>query len=84
MLKIDELIISEECTALEAMHRLDETGLRIVFIAPDGVLKAVVTDADLRRFVKGRHAYRQCKRHGELFSAQLACVGAQPRKGVSA
>ncbi|MEG1477468.1 MAG: sugar phosphate nucleotidyltransferase, partial [Oscillospiraceae bacterium] len=51
MLKIDELIISEECTALEAMHRLDETGLRIVFIAPDGVLKAVVTDADLRRFV---------------------------------
>ncbi|MEF9866299.1 MAG: sugar phosphate nucleotidyltransferase [Oscillospiraceae bacterium] len=50
-MKIDELIISEECTALEAMHRLDETGLRIVFIAPDGVLKAVVTDADLRRFV---------------------------------
>ena len=51
MLKIDELIIDENATVLQAMHRLDETGLRIVFIAPDGLLKAVVTDADVRRFI---------------------------------
>ncbi|MDL2215523.1 NTP transferase domain-containing protein [Ruminococcaceae bacterium OttesenSCG-928-N02] len=48
---LNELLISEEESVLNAMRRLDETGRRILFVAPDGKLKAVITDADTRRFI---------------------------------
>lgn len=48
-MKLDELFIREESTILEAMRRLDVTGQRILFVAPEGVLKAVLTDGDLRK-----------------------------------
>ena len=51
MMKIDDLIISADISVFEAMKKLDETGHRIVFIAPDGVLQAVLTDSDVRRFI---------------------------------
>lgn len=51
MLKLEELFISETATILETMKRLDETGQRILFIAPDGRLEAVLTDGDLRKFL---------------------------------
>lgn len=50
MLKVEELFIPETATVLETMRKLDETGQRIVFIAPGGHLKAVVTDGDIRKF----------------------------------
>lgn len=50
MLKVEELFIPENATVLETMRKLDETGQRIVFIAPEGRLKAVVTDGDIRKF----------------------------------
>lgn len=50
-MRIDDIIISEDFTVLDAMKKLDETGLRILFIAPDSVLKAVVTDSDVRKFI---------------------------------
>ena len=50
MLKIDELMIPREATVLETMKKLDETGQRILFIAPEGRLQAVVTDGDIRKF----------------------------------
>ena len=50
MLKIEELIIPRTATVLETMKKLDETGQRILFIAPEGVLQAVVTDGDIRKF----------------------------------
>ncbi|MGN0983432.1 MAG: nucleotidyltransferase family protein [Gemmiger sp.] len=50
MLKVEELFIPEAATVLETMRKLDETGQRIVFIAPEGRLKAVVTDGDIRKF----------------------------------
>lgn len=50
MLKIEELIIPRTATVLETMKKLDETGQRILFIAPGGKLEAVVTDGDLRKF----------------------------------
>lgn len=50
MLKVEELFIPESATVLETMRKLDETGQRIVFIAPGGRLKAVVTDGDIRKF----------------------------------
>lgn len=50
-MQIDDLILSEEASVLEAMRRLDETGHCVVFLAPNGILKAVITDADIRRFI---------------------------------
>lgn len=51
MLHIEELYIQPETTVLEAMKKLDETGLRILLIAPGGRLEAVVTDGDLRKLI---------------------------------
>ena len=48
---IDQLIISEEITVLEAMNQLEKTGRQILFIAPDLKLKGVVVDADIRRHI---------------------------------
>lgn len=50
MLNLEELYIQPSATVLEAMRQLDETGQRILFIAPQGVLHAVVTDGDIRKF----------------------------------
>ena len=50
-MQIEELFIAEDETVLEAMRHLDEKGCRILFVAPHGVLKAVITDADTRKFI---------------------------------
>lgn len=50
-MKINELIIDEELTVLETMRLLDEKGMRILFVAPNSILKAVVTDTDIRKFI---------------------------------
>lgn len=51
MLHIEELYIQPDITVLDAMKKLDETGRRILFIAPGGKLQAVVTDGDLRKLI---------------------------------
>ena len=50
MLKVEELFIEPSITVLETLRKLDETGQRILFIAPQGKLQAVVTDGDIRKF----------------------------------
>ena len=50
-MKLEELFIAEDATILETMKKLDETGQRILFVAPGGRLKAVLTDGDLRKFL---------------------------------
>ncbi len=50
-MQIDDLIIDGSLSALDAMRRLDETGRRILFIAPDGKLEAVLTDSDIRKYI---------------------------------
>ena len=50
-MRIDDLIIDENKTVLDAMHQLNDTGRAILFVAPDGVLQGVVTDADVRRYI---------------------------------
>ena len=50
-MKLEDLFIREDATILETMKQLDETGQRILFIAPEGMLKAVLTDGDLRKFL---------------------------------
>lgn len=51
MLKLEELFIDGQATILQTMKRLDETGQRILFLAPEGRLQAVLTDGDLRKFL---------------------------------
>lgn len=51
MLKVEELCIDQGMTVLETMKKLDETGQRILFVAPGGRLQAVVTDGDIRKFI---------------------------------
>lgn len=48
-MKLEEFFVREDATILQAMKRLDETGQRILFVAPEGKLKAVLTDGDLRK-----------------------------------
>ena len=50
-MQIEELILEESASVLMAMRRLDETGMGVVFLAPQGKLQAVITDADIRRFI---------------------------------
>lgn len=47
----DNLLISQDESVLSALRQLDETGRRILFVAPAGKLQAVITDADIRRFI---------------------------------
>ncbi|NLW79413.1 MAG: NTP transferase domain-containing protein [Ruminococcaceae bacterium] len=50
-MQIDELIIDAGMPAIDAMRRLEETGRRILFLAPGGQLQAVLTDSDVRKFI---------------------------------
>ncbi len=50
-LPIEELIVAEEATILSAMRQLDTTGRKILFVAPKKVLKATLTDSDIRRYI---------------------------------
>ena len=48
---IDQLLISEEISVLDAMNQLEKTGRQILIVAPELHLKGVVTDADIRRHI---------------------------------
>ncbi|WP_322412883.1 CBS domain-containing protein, partial [Clostridium perfringens] len=48
---INELIISEKATIREAIKKLDDTGKRILIILENELLKAVITDGDIRRWI---------------------------------
>ena len=50
-MRIEDLIISEDITVLQAMQQLNEKGKKILFIAPDLKLTAVLTDGDVRRHI---------------------------------
>lgn len=50
MIQVEELFLPADATVLEALRKLDETGQRILFIAPQGKLEAALTDGDIRKF----------------------------------
>ncbi len=50
-MRINDIIISESATVLNAMELLEKTGLTVLFIAPDMKLTAVITDGDIRRYI---------------------------------
>ena len=51
MLKLEDFIVDGDISVLEAMKLIDRTGQRIMFIAPDRILSAVVTDGDIRKYL---------------------------------
>lgn len=57
---IDDLVISEDTQVLAAMQMLDKTGKKILFIAPDLKLKAVLTDSDVRRHILKNGSLSAC------------------------
>ena len=48
---IDDLIINEDMPVLQAMQILNDKEKKILFIAPELKLKAVLTDGDIRRHI---------------------------------
>ncbi len=50
-MRVEDFFIDEGATLLDAMKKLDETGQRILFVAPEGKLAAVLTDGDLRKYI---------------------------------
>lgn len=48
-MRIEDLIVDENASVLDALKQLDATGCKVLFAAPGGKLKAVVTDGDVRR-----------------------------------
>lgn len=50
-MNIEKLLISENLTIRDALKKLDETGRRILLITESEVLKAVITDGDIRRWI---------------------------------
>ncbi len=50
-MRIEDIIIEESASVLNAMQILDKTGLTVLFIAPELKLKAVITDGDIRRYI---------------------------------
>lgn len=51
-MNINELIISEEATIVDALKMLDKTGKRVLFVVDEeNKLKASLTDGDIRRWI---------------------------------
>ncbi len=50
-MKIKDIIIDENMSIVQAMKVLDNTSRKILLIADNGVLKATMTDGDIRRWI---------------------------------
>lgn len=50
-MKYEEFIIESGATVADAMKKLQATGHRILFVAPEYRLEAVITDGDIRRYM---------------------------------
>ena len=50
-MRIEDILLDPAQSVLDSMRQLDQTGLGVLFEAPDGVLKGVLTDGDIRRYV---------------------------------
>ena len=50
-MKINEFIINEEFTMLEAMESLDKVAKKVLFVTKMDRLSASITDGDIRRWI---------------------------------
>ncbi len=74
MLRLEEFIIEENATILQTMKKLDETGQRILFIAPNNILKAVLTDGDLRKFLVAGGKLTDSVKQAANYKPRTLCV----------
>lgn len=51
MNEISKFFIEEDKSVLEAMKALDEVATKVLFVQQDGVLKAALSDGDIRRWI---------------------------------
>lgn len=59
---IKDIIIDEEYNIREVIKKIDATGKRILLVSDDGILKGVITDGDIRRWIlKNGDLNRSCK-----------------------
>lgn len=80
-MRIEDLIIDENITVLEAMHKLDEKGKKILFIAPGLKLKAVLTDGDVRRHIL--HGGKLDAKVGEMANYNFISIDVSRRHKAS-
>ncbi len=69
-MKIEEFIIDEKNTILEAMERLDTIAKKVVFIAKEGKLLASLTDGDIRRWILKKGDLKAPVKHAANYSPQ--------------
>jgi dTDP-glucose pyrophosphorylase len=50
-LDVNEFLIDEECSMLEAMALLDKVAKKVLFVVRDGRFLASITDGDIRRWI---------------------------------
>lgn len=48
---VDDILVSEDITVLQALQKLDVTSKKILFVVRNNKLVAVVTDGDVRRWI---------------------------------
>ncbi len=78
---IDDLIISEDITVIDAMQKLNEVGKKILFVAPDFKLKAVLTDGDVRRHIL--HGGKLDAKVGEMANYNFHALSVSQRSQAS-
>lgn len=50
-MKVNDVIIDENSSMIEAMERLDSTSKKVLFVQNDNKLAAAITDGDIRRWI---------------------------------
>ncbi|TGE33009.1 CBS domain-containing protein [Desulfosporosinus sp. Sb-LF] len=50
-MNIETLFITEDQSVLEAMKQIDATGYQILLVSENNILKAIITDGDIRRHI---------------------------------
>lgn len=50
-MKVENFLIDEESTMIEAMHQLDKVAKKVLFVLREGNFIAAITDGDIRRWI---------------------------------
>ena len=74
-MNIEEFIIDENNTILEAMERLDQVAQKVLFIVKDGKLEAALTDGDIRRWILKKGALEAPVKNAANYSPKYITKG---------
>lgn len=73
-MKIEKMLIKESVTILEAMRRLDEVATKILFIEEERILKAALTDGDIRRWILKGGSLEVCVKEAANYNPKYLFV----------